>query len=588
MAEIQPTDVLFIPNRRRITHAMLEGPEGKTALHIFYGAKEIIFREPEMMPFGNALLKVERFKAEEATGWSETPYSWEKVRGLLEALVSEEIVKHYVDAPPAPNMQSFPAHLGRNVEGRKPESYDESLTPAMTQRTLGRAMDLGNLEVVLPIHRVAHPAVDSDGRQVGENNVVDGLNLDFATERRLCNYAGSRYHAPEPINLTALKHMTKRWPELLSLTEQFRTHFLKRFPGRATSMRVGDVHFLAVSMLSAVGYVLVRGVDTVANGELDAGLAASFRLIDGVRIVTTQMMRDTAGQQSCDRPMNGKGISDYAERYFLYMDRYGVCAGPQVLIEEYLGVLIDGVPAPIQVQPDIHARVGDLDAAIDYALHGIREEAIVRCYGSTQGILHERMKDAFVKHAPDASKLSKLQELAKIPIDRTAYPFLRMDHPLAETFEMEFRVNGWLLDEGRARLPETELPGTLKSMEDLRRFDADTQAVSGRKLAAFLDAVNPDFAALPGALRDELLSVAVDCFALDRQVLRVVGNEQQIVNDRLKRKPGRALTTDDLAAYARRCTPVLNKVLAEGFGVTVDSSKDSTVISHGQNSLTLA
>jgi hypothetical protein len=198
------------------------------------------------------------------------------------------------------------------------------------------------------------------------------------------------------------------------------------------------------------------------------------------------------------------------------------------------------------------------------------------------------MKEAFQKHAPDATKLPKLQELAKLPIDRTLYPFLRMDHPLAETFEMEFRVNGWLLDHGRAHLPKADLAGTLESMEELRRFDADRQAVSGRKLAAFLDAVNLDFAALPGPLRDELLSVAVDCFALDRQVLRAVGNEQQIVNDRLKRKPGRNLTTDDLAAYARRCTPVLNKILAEGFGVTVDSSKDSTVISHGQNSLTLA
>ena len=589
MAEIQPTDVLFIPNRRRITHAMLEGPEGKTALHIFYGAKEIIFREPEMMPFGNALLKVERFKAEEATGWSEKPYTWEKVRGLLEALVSEEIVKHYEDAPPQPNAQTFPAHLGRNLEGRKPESYDEHFTPGMTQRTFGRAIDFGNLETILPIHRVAHPAVDSDGRQVGENNVIDGLYLDFPTERRLCNYAGSRYHAPEPINATALKHMTRRWPELLSLTEQFRVHFFKRFPEHEKSLRVGDIHFLAVSMLAAVGYVLVRGEETVPNGQLDAGLAASFRLIDGVRIVTTQVMRDAAGKQSCDRPMNARGIADYAERNFLYMDKYGVCAGPQVLIDEYLSVLLEGVAAPIQVEPDIHARVGSVDTAIDYAMHGIRQESIVRTYGSAQGILHERMKEAFQKHAPDKALLPKLQELAAIPIDREHFPFLRMDHgALRETFEMEFRVNGWLCDEARARLPEADRVGTLASIEDLRRFDADAQAVNGRKLAPFLDAAVPGFASLAPALRDELLSVAVDCFALDRLVVRTMGNEQRIINERLQRKPGRALTTDDLSAYARRCTPVLNKVLAEGFGIGIASTAGSTVLSHGQNSLTLS
>ncbi|HEX4381787.1 MAG TPA: hypothetical protein VH083_02515 [Myxococcales bacterium] len=587
MAELQPTDVLFIPNRRRITHAMLEGPSGKPALHIFYGAKEIIFREEEMMPFGNALLKVERFRADEAKGWSTAGYEWEKVRGLLEALVSEEILKHFEDAPPPPNSQTFPKHLGRNVEGRQPESYDESLCPAMTQRVLGRAMDLGNLEVVLPIHRVAHPAVDSDGRQVGENNVIDGLYLDFPTERRLCNYAGSRYHAPEPINATALKHMTKRWPELLSLTEQFRTHFFKRFPAHEKAPRAGDVHFLAVGMLSAVGYVLVRGDNPVPNGQLDAGLAASFRLIDGVRIVTTQLMRDTAGKQSCDRVVSGKAIADYAERNFLYMDKYGVCAGPQILIDEYMSVLLDGVAAPIQVQPDIHARVGDVDTAIDYALHGIRLEGIVRSYGSAQGILHERMKDAFAGHAPDAALLPKLQELAKIPIDREHFSFLRNDHSLRETFEMEFRVNGWLLDEARAALPAADLVGTLESMEDLRRFNADAQAVSGRKLGEFLTAAVPDFATLPVPLRDELLAVAAECFALDRLVLRTVGNEQEIVNRRLGRKQGRALTTEDLTAYARRCTPVLNKVLAEGLGLSISSTAGATVVAHGPHSLTL-
>ena len=57
---------------------------------------------------------------------------------------------------------------------------------------------------VLPVQRVAHPAVDTDGRQVGENNVVDPLFLDLPTERRLCNYAGSRFHNQAPINYTAL------------------------------------------------------------------------------------------------------------------------------------------------------------------------------------------------------------------------------------------------------------------------------------------------------------------------------------------------------------------------------------------------
>ena len=586
MAELQPTEVLFIPNRRRLTHAMLPGPEGQEVLHIFYGVKEIIIDEPDLLSFGNQLLKVERFRADEAKSWSsDAPYDWERVRGLLEALVSEDILKRFDDAPPAPVVKTFPPTLGRVPEGRKPETYSahDDRCPIITERVFGRAIDLGNLEVVLPIHRVAHPAIDQDGRQVGENNVADKLFLDLPTERRLCNYAGSRYHAEAPINATALKHMSKRWPELLSLTEQLRTAFFARIPQQGVPLRIGDVHLLAVSCLSMVGYAMVRGVDPVPNGQLDPGLAAMFRLIDGVRIVTTQRMRDTAGNHGCERPASPKIISDYAERESLFIDKWGVCAGPQVLIDEYLHVLLDGASAPIKVQPDLAARVGDLDAALDYGLHGLRVEAMVRAYGAMQGFLHERLHQAFVQHS---AAPSRLQELLAIPIDREHFPFLRLDHPLHETLEMEIRVGSWLFARARTGLP-AGLPGILDDLNELRRFDPARRADGQRRLAAFLLEAAPSYASLPAPVRDEVAAVAVELFELERTCLRAVGAEQQRINERLRRQPGRALVTDDLAAYDRRCTPVVERVLAEGLGLSITTSTSATVVAQGPRQLSL-
>ena len=319
MAALQPTDVLCIPQRRRFTRAMLTTEEGGEALHLFFGEKEIIFDEADLLPFGQKLFEVDRFKAEEATAWSSAaPYDWERVRGLLEALMDEQIVKPYDGAAAATGQRrAFPETLGRAQPGQRPETYsarEAQGCPMTTQRMLGRAVDLSNLEVVLPVQRVAHPAVDTDGRQVGENNVVDPLFLDLPTERRLCNYAGSRYHNQAPINYTALKAMTKRWPDLLSLTAQFRDAFFQRLPRLGPRLVAGEVHQLAVTCLATVGYVMVRGVDPVPNGELDAGLAAMFRLIDGVRICTTELVRDTAGQHGCERLVTGKSIHDYAEQ----------------------------------------------------------------------------------------------------------------------------------------------------------------------------------------------------------------------------------------------------------------------------------
>jgi hypothetical protein len=509
------------------------------------------------------------------------------VRGLLEALMDEEIVKPYEESPAAGPRRTFAATLGRAQPGQRPETYSAHEVqgcPMTSQRMLGRAVDLSNLEVVLPVQRVAHPALDTDGRQVGENNVVDPLFLDLPTERRLCNYAGSRYHHEAPINYTALKAMTKRWPELLSLTAQFRDAFFQRLPRRGPQVLAGEAHLLAVTCLATVGYVMVRGVEPVPNGQLDAGLAAMFRLIDGVRICTTQLVRDTAGQHGCDRPVTGKLIHDYAEQNQLFNDQWGVCAGPQVLMEEYLGVLIDGNDAPIDVEPSLASRLGDLPAALDYGLHGLRIESIVRAYGSMQGLLHERLRRAF---ADLATGPSKLQELLEIPVDPAHYPFLRTEHPLAEAYQMELRVGQWMLDRSRGGLPG-ELPGALASMDDLTRSDPATSAAHASRLADFLTRAAPELAAQPQALRAELLAVLVEFFALQRSCLRAVGVEQHRLNVRLQRPQGRLLCDEDLNAYARRASPALSRVFAAGLAVSLTTDANATVIGDADGSVALS
>ncbi|MGH7294627.1 MAG: hypothetical protein ACRELB_06835, partial [Polyangiaceae bacterium] len=291
MPELQRTEVLCVPKRRRLVHNRLKGSGGQDVLHVFYGEKEIVFDEPELLPFGDGLLQIERFRAEEAMAWSNgAPHEWDRVRGLLEALLEEEILKRVGDEATAPVAQSHPPTLGLAPAGLEPRAFGarEGRCLAITEEAFGRAVDLSNLEAVVPVYRIAHPSLDLDGRQVGENNVTPrALFLDLPTQRRTCNYAGSRCQADVPMNVTALRHMTQRWPELLSLTEQYRRAFFGRLPPQEAKLQAGEVHLLTVGCLASVAYVMVRGVEPVANGQLDAGLAAMFRLIDGVRLVTT-------------------------------------------------------------------------------------------------------------------------------------------------------------------------------------------------------------------------------------------------------------------------------------------------------------
>ena len=583
MAELQPSEVLCIPKRKRLTHGRFKNEEGQEVLHLFYGEVELIFDEPDIAPLGEKLLTVERFRAEEAMAWSNgAPHDWEKVRDLLEALIDQQVLKRVSDSPTGA-AEALPQRLGLAPEDRKPQTFSgrDDRCPVLTEEAFGRAFDLPNLEVLIPIYRIAHPAMDTDGRQVGENNVVPRtLFLDLPTQRRVCGYPGSRYQDDLPMNITALKNMTKRWAELLSLTEQFREALEARMPRRDPStFSAGEMQFHVVCQLAAAAYVMVRGVDPVPNGQLDGGLAAVFRLIDGVRLVTNDILRATPGVHGCDTPVSSQSIADWAEQHAVYRGTFGVCAGPPGLIEEYLRVLFGEAPAPIQVEPNAAARVGDLEAALDYGLLGQRVESAVRYFGASQGLLHERLRVAFEGHTPR----SLLQDRVEAPITTQQYPLLRDDYSLVDAFNLEIDVNRWLF----ARAGEA-LPGKVNgaSLDELMKLDPAAQAASQRRLAEFLAHALPADRAVSEPICSELAAVAADVFALERRCLRVVEREQGKLNERLQRRPGRTLTGADLAAYNRpRNGPPLFSTLAEGLGVSVTTDAASTVVRHEDRSL---
>ncbi|MEO8550814.1 MAG: hypothetical protein ABI678_12600, partial [Kofleriaceae bacterium] len=446
MTELQPTEVLYIPKRKRMTHARLKAEDGQDVLHVFYGDTELIFDEPDIAPVGEKLLEVEQFRAEDAMTWSNAaPHSWETIRELLQALLDQKVLGRFAEAPAGRSTEAYPQRLGEVPEGREPLAYSahDNRCPMITEQAFGRAFDLPNLEVLVPIYRIAHAALDVDGRQVGENNVSPRvLFLDLPTQRKLCSYPGSRYQHDLPMNVTAMKQMSRRWPELLSLTEQFRAAVVERMPARDPAFRTaGELHFIAVCTLASVGYVMVRGVDPVPNGQLDGGLAAMFRLIDGVRLVTNDLVRALPDSKGCETPVTAHEIAAYAERHDAYRGEHGVCAGPPALIDEYLRVLFGEEAAPIQVEPDVGTRLGDLQAAIDYGLLGQRIESVVRYLGASQALLHERLRVAFEGHLPRTA----LQELVEAPIDPEHYPLLRNDLPHVETCQRELDLGRRLL-----------------------------------------------------------------------------------------------------------------------------------------------
>jgi hypothetical protein len=78
--------------------------------------------------------------------------------------------------------------------------------------------------------------------------------------------------------------------------------------------------------------------------------------------------------------MSGSEIYAYAERNFAFTSAHGVCAGPQAMIEEFLGVIIDGKAPrnaePVELDEAVQVALASLQPAFDYGLLGLQAFAV--------------------------------------------------------------------------------------------------------------------------------------------------------------------------------------------------------------------
>jgi len=79
---VQPTDRLYVPHRKRMSHAYVTTETGTRELCLYYGDKEVAFDEERLFPFGEQLVSQPSFLAESATSWG-PGYEWAEVQSML-------------------------------------------------------------------------------------------------------------------------------------------------------------------------------------------------------------------------------------------------------------------------------------------------------------------------------------------------------------------------------------------------------------------------------------------------------------------------------------------------------------------------
>ncbi len=384
--ELQPGDALLLPNRQRMVTQYDRNPEtGVRELRLYYGDQEISFDEPELFTFGETLARQSRFLARDALGWGE-PGAWPRVQGLLGALIDAGVLRRADAAEdpeqPAPRRADAGARPSPLPPARSSRARSWHELPGLMAELTGRPLEIGWLELVVPIFRVAHMAVDAEGRQVGEANAFPPrLRLDIPTRWRACIYAGSRFQDDKPMNVSALKAMRAHWAPMMAMLLKLRAAYLARCPEARAGWTVGHLERLSTAVLALPAYQLMRSQGRVGHGELHPVLSSMFRVTDGVRMTMHHMLFIPFGEPTRrpDSPITSAEVHAYAERAFSLHGDHGVCAGPKAMIDELLSVLIDGrAPRdglPAELDAELQRAEADIGPAIDYAMLGLQSYA---------------------------------------------------------------------------------------------------------------------------------------------------------------------------------------------------------------------
>jgi hypothetical protein len=587
---LAPTDVLHLPLHQRMLTQRATGEAGEPELRLFYADKEICFDEPELFSFGETLARQSHFVARDALGWG-TPGDWLRVRALLQQLIDEGVLRH---ADEGHLDERVFGDAGASASPLAPAKTDTPRTwhecPGLMAELTGRPLDIGYLELVVPIFRVAHMALDAEARQVGESNAFPAvLRLDVPTRWRTCIYGGSRYQDDKPMNVSALKSMRAHWGPMMAMLLKVREAYLARCPQAREGWTLGHLERLSTAVLALPAYQLMRRERRVENGRLHPVLSSMFRVTDGLRMTMHHMLFIPFGEptRKPDTPMTGAEVYEYAERAFSLHSEHGVCAGPKVMIEEFLSVLVDGrAPRdglPETLDSELQNAVADIEPALDYAMLGLKAYAAVFSLWPMTMRAYEQLHtitQAWAQAEPSAAVLAMQQWLQPIITRLRSATHLATE---AWRADREF-VYGDMYAQCERALSGTLPQTSLAEMLAPRTVTADEAPV--RQL---LEALRRHFGAGADAVQREHRALWLSClmqyFVQAQAVVRVACEVQRHTNRLLGRDaPAQRFSVADIDIYVQLVgmtegrVPFLLNELATVFGIRVDIDSDAVHI----------
>ena len=592
--EIEPTEQLCVPHRKRLLHSYVVNDDGLRELRIDYGLKEITFDDERFFAFGEQLVTATSFTGHDATAWG-PGYDWDELRPLLEALLDEGILVRG-ETRDDPRGGGLVASLVPPSVCPVARSWSAAECEGITHDLGDRGVEVGYLEAVVPAFRIPHPALDADDRQVGEANVFPAqLRLDRPTEWRVCQYAGSRYRDETPMNVTALKAMIKHWKPMMSAILAVRAELAARF-GRsgerqAEAWTIGELHLLSSGVLSLLAFELLRGGGASPQRPLHPVLSSLFRITDGVRLTAYEMLFSVERTRRADEPMTAAALYERAEQQGLLTSPTGVCAGPRHMIDEFLRSVVDGVAARgiagVELPAEVAALIAELPAAVDYGLYAMQTWAV----SLSVWLAMSRAYQAMIATLEPAARDGGDRLLARL---RTGWGVLeklqitgdhdRDVHWKAYVDAYERSWHALRVPIGPSRLADAIAPGPVGA----------SQRDAARQIRTLLAARSASGELAGGAAAAEQIADVVIGYLREEQAILAATSEiQEEINALLDRPPPtRALEVRDFRVHyvmssASQRFPYLLDALDDELGIAIACTASAITISDRRSTRTL-
>lgn len=199
---------------------------------------------------------------------------------------------------------------------------------------------------------------DADARPLCGEAIVTDPEFRAQLELKRCPYAGTRKHHPLPMNVSALKQMTRNWSEVLG-TARLLGHALggTTIAGPSATARLMRIAYGAMCLPL---YLLYRATSPMRDGEVPGFVSglhkASIDIATGAQLMVLLAHRGDVSTGS---------LLEFVEHEGLFIGAAGVCAGPPHMISELVDAMTGNHAAPAE-REGVERALGDLTGLVGY------------------------------------------------------------------------------------------------------------------------------------------------------------------------------------------------------------------------------